>query len=635
MSNIPARLPYNWIPDKRCTICHLCQSQFTMLNRKHHCRSCGKIFCSNCCFKYQSLPSYLPHTHNRFLSNAKVKVCNICYSDIVYIKHSKNLILTMSLIPVTIKELVECRCVCKRWKIAVDSVISVFKAIQYKTSYQTWSGLERRLLLTHWREFNGHSRLMTSSFRGLCGVVDLSDLVRHYKCGNTHTDCIYLFCNKTCSNELTPYDIFELFCGFPSDDILRCQEMESWIGILLTRLEKKWVHIFIPWIIQGCTPEKQRIIANNIIPYIHKDIDMVYKFYFECRMIIQSTHRNKTYYLSLLDRLKSIIDDDMKKYLEDTEKLVHHFMNPDHINEYYFKDMRMPFDPSIVIEDVQVVNIKRLNTHTKPWVIPVDTNKGLMHILVKNDDVRKDRFVTDVMRILISMTEEITFKMYHVLPVTPESGIIQMIPNSITLYDINQTTTLTNYIIRENINMPMSHIRDVFVKSCASNCVLGYMLGIGDRNLGNILVTKDGYMTHIDFSYILGTDPKLMEELTEMRITPGMVNMLGGKQSKEFNELKTKCSSVYSNLKPYTFFWYTLFEHLSTAKPAIDPHYGNTQDIQIHIEKRLMPEATKEEIEMTIIDIVDKNSDSYVAGWIDSFHHLKSSVEDIIFKINL
>ena len=48
-----------------------------------------------------------------------------------------------------------------------------------------------------------------------------------------------------------------------------------------------------------------------------------------------------------------------------------------------------------------------------------------------------------------------------------------------------------------------------------------------------------------------------------------------------------------------------------------------------------MPEATREEIEMAIIDIVDKNSDSAVAGWIDSFHSIKSSMEEMIFSLNL
>ena len=86
--NIPARLPYSWIPDERCKKCTLCNIDFSLLNRKHHCRSCGKIYCSTCCYEYQSLPSYMPRTHTRFCDGKKHRVCNICYDEIRYTKHS-------------------------------------------------------------------------------------------------------------------------------------------------------------------------------------------------------------------------------------------------------------------------------------------------------------------------------------------------------------------------------------------------------------------------------------------------------------------------------------------------------------------------------------------------------------------
>ena len=36
-----------WIPDNIVDYCYNCDKQFTtILNRKHHCRICGKIFCS-------------------------------------------------------------------------------------------------------------------------------------------------------------------------------------------------------------------------------------------------------------------------------------------------------------------------------------------------------------------------------------------------------------------------------------------------------------------------------------------------------------------------------------------------------------------------------------------------------------
>lgn len=42
-----------WVPDKDVTNCFKCDSKFNKLYRwKHHCRLCGRIFCSPCCEFY-------------------------------------------------------------------------------------------------------------------------------------------------------------------------------------------------------------------------------------------------------------------------------------------------------------------------------------------------------------------------------------------------------------------------------------------------------------------------------------------------------------------------------------------------------------------------------------------------------
>ena len=41
-----------WTDDNSVNSCYNCRDDFTFLNRRHHCRLCGKIFCSNCCNNY-------------------------------------------------------------------------------------------------------------------------------------------------------------------------------------------------------------------------------------------------------------------------------------------------------------------------------------------------------------------------------------------------------------------------------------------------------------------------------------------------------------------------------------------------------------------------------------------------------
>ena len=46
--NIPSRKPNIWIPNDKIKKCFKCNVEFGLLTRKHHCRICGRIFCSNC-----------------------------------------------------------------------------------------------------------------------------------------------------------------------------------------------------------------------------------------------------------------------------------------------------------------------------------------------------------------------------------------------------------------------------------------------------------------------------------------------------------------------------------------------------------------------------------------------------------
>ncbi|XP_015268013.1 PREDICTED: lateral signaling target protein 2 homolog isoform X2 [Gekko japonicus] len=64
--------PPEWVPDSTCSHCMACRVPFTFLRRRHHCRSCGKIFCSRC----SSHLAPLPH----FRQLKPVRICTHCYT---------------------------------------------------------------------------------------------------------------------------------------------------------------------------------------------------------------------------------------------------------------------------------------------------------------------------------------------------------------------------------------------------------------------------------------------------------------------------------------------------------------------------------------------------------------------------
>jgi len=63
--------PPAWVPDSMAPLCMGCGAAFSLVKRRHHCRSCGRVFCAKCSPNQVPLP--------RYGMQKAVRVCNRCY----------------------------------------------------------------------------------------------------------------------------------------------------------------------------------------------------------------------------------------------------------------------------------------------------------------------------------------------------------------------------------------------------------------------------------------------------------------------------------------------------------------------------------------------------------------------------
>ncbi|XP_028415229.1 myotubularin-related protein 3-like [Dendronephthya gigantea] len=76
-----------WVPDHLAVSCRGCDETFTITNRKHHCRNCGKVFCNSCCNDMSPVPSeqlYDP-----------VRVCKPCFGKL-HVKNNQDITVAAS-----------------------------------------------------------------------------------------------------------------------------------------------------------------------------------------------------------------------------------------------------------------------------------------------------------------------------------------------------------------------------------------------------------------------------------------------------------------------------------------------------------------------------------------------------------
>ncbi len=252
--------------------------------------------------------------------------------------------------------------------------------------------------------------------------------------------------------------------------------------------------------------------------------------------------------------------------------------------------------------------------------------------IYKSEDIRKDRIISGIITIMDYILKQNGYDMnvvtYNVLPTAMSSGLIEIVPNAETLYFIKEKKnySIQNHILENNSHEAIDEVRARFIRSTAVYCIMTYLLGIGDRHLDNIMVTKDGRLFHIDYSFIMGFDPKPMAP--KMRITSEMIDALGGANSSSYKQFEELCTQCYNILRKHA----NLFTNLLFLLTRIDYNKFTVEQLEIEIGKRFLPGEYRSQAKIQLLKTINS---SHTASTITDLIHYHYKENLTFTKMNL
>lgn len=273
-----------------------------------------------------------------------------------------------------------------------------------------------------------------------------------------------------------------------------------------------------------------------------------------------------------------------------------------------FKPVLMPLEPNICISGLlpgrSVLfksNAFPVKLHFVASQVPnTSQEESDLHaypvIFKEGDDLRQDQMVLEIIALIDSIWRanglDLRLTTYRVLATSASTGLVQFVP-SLPLSTVlaENDGSLRAYLCPTKPGKPTSDavrlidplVLDNYLRSVAGYSVITYVLGVGDRHLENLLLTPDGHLFHVDYTFVFGRDPKpfpppmklcreMIEAMSPVPFEPGGVPI-------EYQRFKSLCSTAFSILRRHAcqiMPAIALLQHTGTADlgPSMDASAG-------------------------------------------------------------
>lgn len=606
-----------WVSDNAVTHCFKCHSAFGLLNRKHHCRNCGNIFCHYCSNHYIAIPSFItdkPEPEDYWnlsyyipaLKTEKERVCRPCYDIILARAVAYDQIQSILSNPITLDQVRSSMMSAQVKRHYSDHL----RNIQYYLPGHNWTDVDRRLLRVNAHCFSTHSKYIVALIKSIDWSENQCSLITSVLNSDRVKECNDLMCTRTCQEQLSFDDslnvLFSTHADLP-DPIL------IYLFKIIEHTPDEIIRCHMTALTQIVCSSQRDLIHQLFYRIISRSKMLLYHAYWFIACEMSTTKLFSLYDKVMLARLHQEYDFFMQ--------LIHNLDNPvPYLTSRLICPITLPYDPNwqIISADVHSIAIK--DSHTRPVVIPFIVSNGSVEkrikLLFKRESVMNDVIVLNLMTLMDILLKEniddaFDVVVYPTLPITKDSGLIEIVDNAETVHDITlKGQSILQHILLKNEDRTVSEVLDRYMYGLVSYTLHSYFLGLGDRHLQNIMIKDDGMIFHIDFGYIMGTDAFPLTS-TDIKLCSGMLDVIGGTDSQRRQRYLDLCTKGIVVLRKYFNIFYILLAKTSPRK------------LDAYILNRFQPRQSDKTVTNELLTIISQSNNAY-ASYIRDFIHLHS-----------
>mmetsp|Transcript_9964 Transcript_9964/g.14023 ORF Transcript_9964/g.14023 Transcript_9964/m.14023 type:complete len:1056 (-) Transcript_9964:155-3322(-) len=283
--------------------------------------------------------------------------------------------------------------------------------------------------------------------------------------------------------------------------------------------------------------------------------------------------------------------------------------------------------------DQKVARLKKISSDSsvKGWKIE--------RIICKsNDDLRQEVFVMQLISFYLEVFQkeslDLWLQPYRILSTGKSTGLIQVLDNSISLHGMKKKSDYPGSLsaVFEAIygadSEGLDQARRRFAQSLAGYSVVGYLLGFKDRHNGNIMITADSRIVHIDFGFVFGMAPgnKFSMERASFKLTQEYVDAMGGKKSEVFKYFNEMVAQGLVAARKYASVAITLMEIMMFQSEF--PCFANGLGAKAlrRFKRRLMLKLSDEEIAKKAAYMVESSLDHPGTILYDKFQFFSNGI---------